>query len=190
MALIKCPECNHAVSDTAITCPRCGYNILSLTEEQRVKEEIFKLAESVKPPSFPLLDAIAIFDILLVILVIISVIALNVRSYPKVAIIGLIVIGVIQVFLLPHIIRKIKEYKLSKTNFEEYQVKMVLQDLKKFQTKQATGIYFLSFLIPIVGIILGLKSDTTEKSYDSATCLMLGIVSCVIDGIIYAVERT
>lgn len=27
MTLIKCPECNTAVSNTAKTCPHCGYNI-------------------------------------------------------------------------------------------------------------------------------------------------------------------
>lgn len=27
MALIKCPECNHDVSDSAETCPHCGYKI-------------------------------------------------------------------------------------------------------------------------------------------------------------------
>lgn len=27
MALIKCPECNHDVSDSAETCPNCGYTI-------------------------------------------------------------------------------------------------------------------------------------------------------------------
>ena len=25
MALIKCPECGHDVSDTAASCPNCGY---------------------------------------------------------------------------------------------------------------------------------------------------------------------
>lgn len=27
MALIKCPECNNEVSDTALTCPKCGYQL-------------------------------------------------------------------------------------------------------------------------------------------------------------------
>lgn len=27
MALIKCPECNHEVSDTAKNCPNCGYKL-------------------------------------------------------------------------------------------------------------------------------------------------------------------
>ena len=27
MALTKCPECGHSVSDQAKTCPSCGYNL-------------------------------------------------------------------------------------------------------------------------------------------------------------------
>lgn len=27
MTLIKCPECNAVISNTAKTCPHCGYNI-------------------------------------------------------------------------------------------------------------------------------------------------------------------
>ena len=27
MALIKCPECGHTVSDMAVSCPECGYPI-------------------------------------------------------------------------------------------------------------------------------------------------------------------
>lgn len=30
MALISCPECNHTVSDKAVSCPNCGYPIQSL----------------------------------------------------------------------------------------------------------------------------------------------------------------
>ena len=35
--LIKCPECNHDISDTATTCPNCGYNIQENINEIRVK---------------------------------------------------------------------------------------------------------------------------------------------------------
>lgn len=36
MALIKCPECNHEVSDTAITCPNCGYALKkNIAQEKR-----------------------------------------------------------------------------------------------------------------------------------------------------------
>jgi hypothetical protein len=27
MALIKCPECSKEVSDSALTCPNCGYQL-------------------------------------------------------------------------------------------------------------------------------------------------------------------
>lgn len=40
MALIKCPECNHEVSEKAPTCPKCGYPInreMVETEEDRVR---------------------------------------------------------------------------------------------------------------------------------------------------------
>ena len=189
MALINCPECNQLVSDTAVVCPHCGYSIKSFTDEQRAKDEIYKLAESVKFPTFPLFDTYTILDILLVILIIVSVIAFDVVSYPKVAIIGLIVIGIVQIFLLPHIIKKIIEYRLAKTNFEEYQVKMVFQDIKRVSRKRSTGIYFLSVLIPIVGIVLGIKSDPANESYNSTTCLMLGIISCIINGIIFGISQ-
>ena len=39
MALIKCPECNNEVSDTAVMCPFCGYN---------VKEHFYKIKVSTK----------------------------------------------------------------------------------------------------------------------------------------------
>lgn len=35
--LIKCPECNHDISDTATTCPNCGYNIQENINEIRAK---------------------------------------------------------------------------------------------------------------------------------------------------------
>ena len=190
MALISCPECNQSVSDTASVCPHCGYDIKSFANEQRVKDEIFKLAESIKQPTFPLLDTFVLLDLFLVIMVIIITTAFNVRSYPKIAISGLVTVGIIQVFLLPQIIKKIKEYRLSKTNFEEYQVKMVLQDIKKYSKKRAIGVYFLSFLIPLIGIVLGIKNDPEDESYNSTTCLMLGIVSCIIDGLIYTIGQS
>ena len=31
MALLKCPECNHNVSDKAAACPHCGYPMNSPT---------------------------------------------------------------------------------------------------------------------------------------------------------------
>ena len=32
MALIKCPECEHEISDTAKKCPHCGYTMKSVVK--------------------------------------------------------------------------------------------------------------------------------------------------------------
>ena len=40
MSLIKCPECNHDVSDKAVSCPQCGYPINTPTSTKpRVKSK-------------------------------------------------------------------------------------------------------------------------------------------------------
>lgn len=36
MALISCPECNKQVSDTAISCPGCGYAIKNHFEKEKI----------------------------------------------------------------------------------------------------------------------------------------------------------
>lgn len=35
MALIRCPECNHEISETAESCPNCGYKLAEKREEQK-----------------------------------------------------------------------------------------------------------------------------------------------------------
>ncbi len=35
MALVRCPECNHEISDTAEACPHCGYKLAEKREEQK-----------------------------------------------------------------------------------------------------------------------------------------------------------
>ncbi len=37
MALIKCPECNHDVSEFAATCPNCGYGITPKLPVSRIR---------------------------------------------------------------------------------------------------------------------------------------------------------
>jgi len=39
MALIKCPECNHSVSNSADYCPKCSTDIQSHLKKLRVIEE-------------------------------------------------------------------------------------------------------------------------------------------------------
>lgn len=39
MAIIKCPECNHDVSDTAVACPSCGYGIKKHFDDIKLQEK-------------------------------------------------------------------------------------------------------------------------------------------------------
>lgn len=39
MALIKCPECGHEVSDKAESCPNCGYKITEAKDEAPTQEQ-------------------------------------------------------------------------------------------------------------------------------------------------------
>lgn len=39
MALIKCPECGHGVSDTADICPECGYSISDFVHQTKIKQK-------------------------------------------------------------------------------------------------------------------------------------------------------
>lgn len=50
MAIIKCPECQHDISDEAIVCPNCGYPISKLTihnDEILVVRRGFALASAI-----------------------------------------------------------------------------------------------------------------------------------------------
>lgn len=40
MALINCPECNHEISDTAKSCPNCGYRIGHVDRSEQIKKYI------------------------------------------------------------------------------------------------------------------------------------------------------
>ena len=66
---------------------------------------------------------------------------------------------------------------------------MVFQDMKRVLRKRSTGIYFLSFLIPIIGFIISAKNDEDDNTYNRSTCLALAITSLIIDGLIYAVSQ-
>lgn len=41
MALMNCPECNNEVSDTARTCPHCGYHLKKFIITRKTKAVIF-----------------------------------------------------------------------------------------------------------------------------------------------------
>lgn len=40
MALIKCPECTHEISDKAIQCPYCGYPLAKILASKRIHIDI------------------------------------------------------------------------------------------------------------------------------------------------------
>ncbi len=66
MALITCPECGKEnVSDTAISCPSCGYNIkkyvaIKQAEEERKKQEEIKANRPKMPKKQKLLIALSV----------------------------------------------------------------------------------------------------------------------------------
>lgn len=63
MALVQCPECGRDnVSDTAIACPECGFNVKQYVEEvntaieqhKKDEEEYQKIYDSIKVPDEPI----------------------------------------------------------------------------------------------------------------------------------------
>lgn len=38
MALIKCPECGREISDKAVSCPSCGFQMMALTDNSPDEE--------------------------------------------------------------------------------------------------------------------------------------------------------
>ena len=40
MALIECPECKNQVSDTAESCPKCGFAVKAFVKRQKDHERI------------------------------------------------------------------------------------------------------------------------------------------------------
>ncbi len=48
MALIKCPECNYAVSDMAAACPHCAYPVAQTPHKWRTVQVIEKTGRTWK----------------------------------------------------------------------------------------------------------------------------------------------
>ena len=51
MGLIKCPECQHDVSDKAAACPKCGYPIAAYTQSAQPQTESNKYVFSLRKNS-------------------------------------------------------------------------------------------------------------------------------------------
>ena len=53
MAIIKCPECQKEVSDSAVSCPFCGYGVEAhIKKEQEEKQAYEEFVNSHKPIAF------------------------------------------------------------------------------------------------------------------------------------------
>lgn len=85
MSLISCPECNKEVSDTAKSCPHCGYNIEKYITDSRKVEVTSKVSETSVPKN-------------------------NSKTGVIIAIVAIILIAIISVFVIKQ--KKQDEYAL------------------------------------------------------------------------------
>lgn len=159
MALIKCPECGREnVSDSAATCPTCGFGIKayydSLKEEELKRkqyedeQEKFKQRMSqVEMPEIPIKKfediTLVIFCFsmtLLVISILLSIILIITNSYDVTAITICSIpftLGIIGIYLMiekrnMEYQQKLKMYNIAMKDFERYKRMMVNdQDMKE-----------------------------------------------------------
>lgn len=52
MALLNCPECNGKVSDSASTCPHCGFPMTDYLNNLRFNAEVERLTSKIKKIKF------------------------------------------------------------------------------------------------------------------------------------------
>lgn len=148
MALVKCPECGREkVSDSAESCPECGYGIkahyeaIKAQEEKKRKEEERKVAEqqrqerrlqNIRQPKKP------IFSKGMIIYIIIAGIFLSVLFLcgedPEVGIWLLEIAGFIGiplgVYLLTDYNKRVNDYKLAQRDFEAYKKQVISEQDK------------------------------------------------------------
>lgn len=88
MSLINCPECNKEVSDTAKSCPHCGYNIEKYIADSQHKEVVTNKSEApeIKKPSK---TGLIIGIIALIFIVIITILVVKQKKQDEYALINL-----------------------------------------------------------------------------------------------------
>ena len=143
MAIIKCPECGREnVSDSAESCPSCGYgikahfNAIKAKEERRRNEEERKailqqlhekrLAD-IKQPEKPKFSRGFIVYIIVASILISALFLFNYsKTYIKKPLIGdflyllAVFIGFPLIMYLPSYIKRVKNYEFAKRDFEAY----------------------------------------------------------------------
>lgn len=157
MALIACPECKGKVSDTAKTCPHCGFDLTNNTKQNNINKEILNIPF----PKNPFLTKIGIFEILITILSLVISILLVYMLIAKfhvsifISILaGIILISIIQIPFIGKFTELLKEYKLAKTDFSTYQ-KQKYNKLKEESAESFLDTFVgLSIVIGITAFIL------------------------------------
>lgn len=151
MALIKCPECKKEnVSDTAISCPECGYGIKEhfeklKAEELRIQEEIEKKKreidriKSIPEPTKPKVSISGV--IISVVLIIFSFLAANMDSSPAAFIMFFMAMGVICYVAHIHNL-DVDRYNLAQNDFEAYQKEIFREQAKAEAEEKARSIAY------------------------------------------------
>lgn len=83
MALIKCPECKKKISDTAISCPQCGYAFSIYKKETPSKSRISDNANRRIKINIPIIVTIAVVVIIIAIFIILSSMPQPIDASPK-----------------------------------------------------------------------------------------------------------
>ncbi len=194
MALVNCPECGREkVSDTALVCPGCGYAI----KEHFSKKIIESTIKEDKMINIPMPTKPKFNTGVIIYAAIVFVLAL-VPSLMNPAIIGSALSGIVIITGIPiwYFYRKYKaelaEYELSQISPDQYRTLYINRMHRKAHRKaQSYGFHFVvSFLVPLVGFILGsilLSNSDVETQTTGERCIILGIISSLIIVIITAI---
>ncbi|MBQ7573004.1 MAG: hypothetical protein IJT23_01950 [Clostridia bacterium] len=205
MALIKCFECGKEVSDEAVNCPHCGYNMrkgMRNLEQMNMYQRIYDNIELPTPPKAPSQIGVGIGLCVLLISAIAFLCAFLVpeSSGIIIAIISMLVMCVTAVILVSNHMefkQETKEYKLSLRAPELYKMYIAdkeIKDTKFFNGKESSEYifhYFASFIIPIVGFVLGamlLSNDDDDIRDKGKNCIWLGVASVALTVILVTVN--
>ncbi len=202
--MINCPECGKEVSDTAVSCPNCGYDIrkeLRNIERNQIYQDIYNNVEMPTQPKTPSLIGIIIDLCFFVIAIIIAAVCgiilyTNSNSFSEVAtsllmisILVMVLTVVILITMYSSYKEQKKEYDLSINDPETYRKKKADEKMEyvRLPSEKSNGKYtfhyLASFFIPIVGFILGamLLSKDDELVRDKGkNCIWLGVASVII----------
>lgn len=160
MALVKCPECGKEVSDTANACPNCGYGVkvhfdnlkqkrqaelrkkqLEIEKRNRqiqLKNDYEERVSKVPMPNKPKLSRRFITYIIIITFFFTFLFLLAPREKNLSAWLFEMVIFVIIPLCIYgyYFFQRVRDYKLSKTNFRKYQEQVIREkDLERAKTQ-------------------------------------------------------